>query len=519
MTYPIIPSLVTVFLDRTTPEPGELAGYAALLQAYELAIPLPDRLAIISQKHRQYQTEEWQVFTPRYRPEETLAAHLTFALKYEGIELGLLKKLFETLGPQPIVEWVTQEPLGQYSRKVWFLYEWLLEELLDVPDLTTGNYLDVVDERLQYGSTSERIPTKRQRIRNNLPGVREFCPMIRKTPVLESYQQLDLSQHIKQMIGKIHPDVMGRTAAFLLLKDSKASYAIEGEKPPQTRAQRWGRALGQAGQKLLTAEELVRLQQIVIDNPRFTKMGFREQEGFIGEHDRRVGTPIPDHISARWKDLPTLMQGLLETSQKLEQDVSFDAVLAAAVVAFGFVFIHPFVDGNGRIHRYLIHHVLAAKGYVTKGLIFPVSAIILEHIETYRQVLEAFSKPRLDRIEWKPTIDHNVEVLNETVDLYRYFDATKAAEFLYECVKQTAQQTIPEEVAYLEQYDQLKSYLDDTFEMPDDLVALLVRFLEQGNGKLSERAKAKEFKALTAPEVEAIEQVFQEIFLDDQIGS
>ncbi|WP_233208007.1 Fic family protein [Siphonobacter sp. BAB-5405] len=257
----------------------------------------------------------------------------------------------------------------------------------------------------------------------------------------------------------------------------------------------------------------MRLQQIVIDNPRFTKMGFREQEGFIGEHDRRVGTPIPDHISARWKDLPTLMQGLLETSQKLEKDVSFDAVLAAAVVAFGFVFIHPFVDGNGRIHRYLIHHVLAAKGYVAKGLIFPVSAIILEHIETYRQVLEAFSKPRLDGIEWKPTVDHNVEVLNETVDLYRYFDATQTAEFLYECVKQTAQQTIPEEVAYLQQYDQLKSYLDDAFEMPDDLVALLVRFLEQGNGKLSERAKAKEFKALTASEVGAIEQVFQEIFL------
>src|SRR5205085_2179056 len=90
--------------------------------------------------------------------------------------------------------------------------------------------------------------SKRHRIRNNLPGVKDFCPIVRKTALLEKYINLDLSQQIRKLIGKIHPDVMARTAAFLLLKDSKASYAIEGERPPQNRAQRWGRAIGQAGQ-------------------------------------------------------------------------------------------------------------------------------------------------------------------------------------------------------------------------------------------------------------------------------
>lgn len=241
-------------------------------------------------------------------------------------------------------------------------------------------------------------------------------------------------------------------------------------------------------------------------------MGFREQEGFIGEHDRRYGTPIPDHISARWKDLDALMDGLIATNQKLEKDGPFDAVLAAALIAFGFVFIHPFVDGNGRIHRYLIHHVLLRKEYVSKGIIFPVSAIILERLVEYRRVLESFSKSRLDLIEWKPAENNNVEVLNETIDLYRYFDATKQVEFLYSCVQQTIEQTIPEEVEYLEKYDLMKDYLDNLFEMPDKTVALLVRFLEQGNGKLSERAKAREFKELTEEEVDTIENKYQEIF-------
>ena len=57
-------------------------------------------------------------------------------------------------------------------------------------------------------------------------------------------------------------------------------------------------------------------------------MGWREQGGFVGGHDRQHGTPIPDHISARWQDLETLIIGLIETCDKLEKDETFDAVSA-----------------------------------------------------------------------------------------------------------------------------------------------------------------------------------------------
>lgn len=508
--------VVSALSDRTAPEEGYLVGYGAIHKTFGLQAVLPDILALISHKHKQYETPEWIVFTPRYMPENTLMGHLTFALKYEGIDLGILKKLFEKLESKEISKLIIEERTGRYSRKIWFLYEWLMGTQLDISDLSTGNYIDLVDEAIQFASQEVKV-SQRHRVRNNLPGVKDFCPMIRKTALLEGYINLDLSQRIKTMIGKIHPDVMARTAAFLLLKDSKASYAIEGEQSSQIRAQRWGRAIGQAGLQPITKDELIRLQQIVIDNARFTKMGFREQEGFIGEHDRRYGTPIPDHISAGWKDLDRLMEGLIATNQKLEKDGRFDAVLAAALIAFGFVFIHPFVDGNGRIHRYLIHHVLLRKEYVSKGIIFPVSAIILQRIGKYRSVLESFSKPRLDLIEWKPTQNNNVDVLNDTIDLYRYFDATKQVEFLYSCLQQTIEKTIPEEVEYLEKYDLMKDYLDNLFQMPDKTVALLLRFLEQGKGRLSVRAKAREFKELTEEEVDIIENKYKDIFQESKI--
>ncbi|MBA7569175.1 hypothetical protein ES708_10913 [subsurface metagenome] len=197
------------------------------------------------------------------------------------------------------------------------------------------------------------------------------------------------------------------------------------------------------------------------------------------------------------------------------EDSVFNAVLTAAIIAFGFVFIHPFVDGNGRIHRYIIHHILAKMNFAQQGVIFPVSASILDHIDDYRKVLESYSQPLLEFIEWKPTANNNVEVLNETIDYYRYFDATGQAEFLFDCVEDTIENIIPDEVNYLNKYDEMKRYLDNTFEMPDKMVALIVRFLEQNNGVLSKRAKSKEFEALKEDEIKDIENKYLEIFIEE----
>jgi Fic family protein len=189
-----------------------------------------------------------------------------------------------------------------------------------------------------------------------------------------------------------------------------------------------------------------------------------------------------------------------------------DPVISASIIAFGFIFIHPFEDGNGRIHRYLIHHLLAKKKFSQQGIIFPVSASILDHIEDYRQVLEAYSHTILDFIEWEETKDHNVNVLNKTIDYYRFYDATIQAEFLYDCVFDTIENIIHNELTYLIHYDEFKTIIDDEFEMPDRLVALLINFLDQNNGTLSKRAREKEFSELSEKEVESIENLYNKIF-------
>ena len=486
-----------------------LAGYSALIQAYDLKVPLPDYLCAIGTKHKKYDKKSWHIFTPRHEPENTLYGHLIFAFKYEGIDLAILNALFQKINSSEIQEIICAEPTGSYSRRLWFLWEWLRDEKLDIEDATRGNFIPLINSKLQYEGKS--YPSKRHRVRNNLPGTRNFCPLIRKTEKLEQYIGKKLSKTAIENIGQIHTDLLSRAAAFLLLKDSKASYTIEGENPPHSRIERWGRIIGEAGQRKLSIPELEYLQKIVIADNRFTVSGLRTEGGFVGVHDRSTGMPMPDHISARPNDLRALMNGLIETYELLSKD-DFDAVLMATLIAFGFVIIHPFEDGNGRIHRYLFHHVLAEKGFVPKGLIFPVSAVILERIGEYRKTLEHFSKPRLDLVEWRPTEKNNVDVLNKTIDLYRYFDATKQAEFFFECVEETVNKTLPEEVEYLKKYDLLNEFIKNYIAMPDKLVDLLIRFLVQNGGKLSKRAQKKEFEKLTNSEIQAIESKYTEIF-------
>lgn len=52
---------ISVFHGKTAPEPGNLVGYGAVIDTLKLAVPIPNKLAFISEKRRQYTTENWLV--------------------------------------------------------------------------------------------------------------------------------------------------------------------------------------------------------------------------------------------------------------------------------------------------------------------------------------------------------------------------------------------------------------------------------------------------------------------------
>lgn len=512
---PELPShYITDFRGRPLPEPGVLAGYAAIIEAYSLKLPLPRRLTAVGARYRPLSTHGWSMVAPRLAPEPTLEGHLVFALKREGVDLPVLAQLFAAIGGDEIADIVRATPTGSFSRRLWFLYEWLTDRELDLPNLGKLGLVRVVDPQQQFALDAGE-PSVRHKVINNLPGTPAFCPMVWRTPALEAASQKRLDLRARDAVDRINPDLVARAAAFMLLNDSKSSFAIEGERPSGNRTVRWGQAIAQAGSHRLTLAELDRLQRIVIGDARFVPLGLRTEGGFVGVHDRDTNDPIPDHISARHQDLQALMQGLVAYADRTLEG-GFDPVVAASALAFGFVYIHPYADGNGRLHRWLIHHVLAAAHYNPPGLIFPISAAILRRIDEYRQVLQGYSHALLPEIEWSKTVLGNVDVHNETADFYRYFDASPHSQFLYECVEQTIVEDLPEEVRFLKAFDRFNQEVQQLVDMPTGKVELLRKFLAQHDGRLSGRARDREFAMLTDAEAAEIERIYRDAF--DAIG-
>lgn len=513
---------VSIFLDRRLPTTATPVGYAAIIDAYDLQVPLPGELSAIGTTTSYHVRDGWRTFPNTQRIDQTLEGHLTFALRKEGVDLIVLKRLFQAVGPTAIEVMVRAKPTGIYTRRLWFFYEWLLGQRLDLPDLKTGNYVNAVDINIQFGRLGGggahfEPHEQRCRVSDNLPGTPDFCPLVFATPMLEALIDEDWPGKAREVLGKVSKDVIARTAAFLLLKDSKSSYVIEGEQPPASRIQLWGKAIGGAGRTPLDEGELLRLQRLVIGDQRFVRMGFRHEGGFVGEHDRENGSPIPEHISAKPEDLPSLIKGVIEFD-RLAEKAQGNPIIDAAALAFGFVYIHPFEDGNGRIHRYLIHHVLARGGFNPGGVHFPISSAILDRIDEYRRVLEGYSSKMLPLIEWEATADNNVKVLNDTADFYRFFDATSHAEFLYRCMRQTIEKDLPNEIRYLQNYDAFRAGIQKMFDMPERTFDNLVGFLNQNGGRLSQRALSREFAALTPGEVGEIERLYQDTFGVDHAG-
>jgi len=288
---------------------------------------------------------------------------------------------------------------------------------------------------------------------------------------------------------------------------------IEGEQPPQDRIQRWGRAIGEAGRTALDENELLRLQKIVIGDERFVKLGFGDEGGFVGEHDRETGAPIPDHVSARPEDLASLLQGPVSFDHGAAE--SLDAVIAAAILAFGFVYIHPFEDGNGRISRYLIHDIYVRDGLTPAGFIFPVSAIILKRLKEYNEALEHHSKPirELANYDFDP-MTHEMRLHNPQLiePLFRYPDLTQETLYLMRVTRECADVTLVRELDHLDRMERAKTALRETLDLPDRRLNLLLAMIHQNGGKLSANKRRGEFSDLDDQEVADAEGYYRTAF-------
>jgi hypothetical protein len=180
-------------------------------------------------------------------------------------------------------------------------------------------------------------------------------------------------------------------------------------------------------------------------------------------------------------------------------------VIHATAIAYGFVFMHPFEDGNGRIHRFLIHNILSRRGFTPSGIMFPVSAVMLKHMDVYDASLEAFSRPLLPLVDYSLDDQGRMTVHNPTGDFYRYIDLTVQTEALFEFIRETIEVELVEELRFLVSYDNTRRAIQEVADMPDRLIDLFIHCCLQNQGKLSKNKRDEFFARLSDAEVAKME--------------
>lgn len=490
-------------------------GYTWLKDHFQLeTAPLTHESAIGNRRRTASQGQLdciFESFSKNYLPpDNSPMGHLEFALKYDDLHLDLIHKVFAQLPEADITAYIEARPTSKYSRQIGFLYEFLTGATLCLNKAIGGNYVDLLDSTKYVTATT---PTKNQRwlINDNLLGNSNFCPVVRKTAFIAQQLGMDFTGRLTAFQETIPPHLFRRAIDYLYFKESKSSYDIERETAPPDREAKFVAALKRAGSgptgDALSESKLAELQTIIVE-PRFAHEHFRSWQNYVGQSMMGRAQRI-HYVCPPGQFVHSLMAGLADSASR---SAGINSVIRAAIIAFGFVFIHPFEDGNGRLHRFLIHDTLAHDKFVPEGMILPVSAYMLHHAAEYDAALEKFSKPLSQLANYSLNDEDEMTVNNpERIEgYYRYPDLTPQVEFLFHAIEKTITTELIEEVMYLQHYNAAREKIRDIVDLPDRQLDRMIKFLHQNQGHLS-KAKRAYFEHLTDAEIQRMEIAYQAI--------
>lgn len=485
------------------------AGYLYLIEKFDLNVCdllHKSYLTERSQKEVVISSDYKKISYPesRYQVGDTWQDNLVFALKYEGVNLEVLKAFFRRVPSDEVGAFISASPLGIYARRVWFLYEWLMDVRLEINDLKSGNYINVVDENLQIAFPEAAATRERRyRVLNNLIGTRDFCPLVRLTDDIRKMPAARLKDMADGLLRQYPSELIYRATRYLFVKETRSSFEIERETPTQKRMDAFVSILSAISEDAIDKTQLVSLQNQIVDD-RYQQSDWRKDQVYVGE------TMTPGHekvhfVAVKPRDVEAIMAAFLRVLERWIGAEGADPVVVAAVMSFAFVFIHPFDDGNGRIHRYLMHYILSRTGFTPREFLFPVSAVLLRKPMEYDKMLETFSRRVMSRLDYEIDDGGEIEVLNDSVDFYRYIDFTPIVEKFERVIGETIETEWKVELDYLKDYDEIRRRLRDIVDMPEKRVNQFISFVQSNGGRLSKR-KREFFAELSDEEVTRMEE-------------
>ncbi len=477
-------------------------GYQHLCETLRLSAFLPDSPARIAPVSRVTRTAE-ALLVPAHvapAPDQPLD-QLLFALKHEGVNLQILAQALRQIPAPDLLKRVQATPSSRYVRVLGFLWEAFLgRELAD--DVTiAGPTVDLFDAKRYLTAPSQR--NARWRVNFNGLGSLQYCVTVARTSAIEQLLALDILGRANAFLEALGQQVTDRALAWAYLHETENSFAIERETPTQDKAEAFVALLRQAHQPCRMDEGyLVELQNAALINPFDRAAAYRHEQNWLrgplrGAAGITYVLPPPEQVRA-------LMDGVLLFANRLPTVI--DPLVAAAIAAFGFVFVHPFMDGNGRLSRFLFHYALCQSGRLRHGLLLPVSVAMKRNEAAYLEALQRYSRPMRRRWEVRWLGDETYDFrFRGDASLYRYWDATPAVEFSLDMARQALEKALREETEFLQRFDQVYRDIDQHFDVRGNVLTTLVISALQNKGKVSKNRRKQFQLRVQSPVFDAIE--------------
>lgn len=411
--------------------------------------------------------------------------HVLFALKHEEVNLAILAQALPRIAASELLAALAQTPMGAYIRTACWLWEHFTGQQLQGLPAVGGVVAQLFDPRRYV--TGPSVRNSRWRTAFNGLGSLDYCATVLRTPSVQAGLEGRVLERAKEFVEHLGPELADRALTWAYLHETEGSYAIEQEAPSEDKARAFAQLLQQAHEKRpLTQQYLVELQNAAITNPLERATQFREEQNRLRGPQR--GAPGITYLPPPAPSVAPLMAELMSFANAAPTQVH--PIVAAAVSSFGFVYIHPFMDGNGRLSRFLFHHALCLSGQLTHGMLLPVSVAMKRNEARYLAALRGFSAKARERwsVRWIDGDQFDIR-FNGDDSIYRYWDATAAVEFGFEMAEQALEVDLKEETEFLARYDALLRAADDRFDVRGDVLSELVRFTLLNGGTVSKRRR------------------------------
>jgi hypothetical protein len=491
-----------------------MVGYAFVQQALNLMALPPQRPAVVKPTLRIEENLDHVAVPTAMLARMGLEAgdplaHLLFALKHEGVNLGILMEALSKISGNALLAEIHRAPGGAFARRACYLWEEANGTALDDAPAVTGAAVDLFDPKRYVTMPGER--NARWRVNFNGLGSPRYCATVERTPAVQRAIDSKLLDRIHAYADHLDASVRDRALTWAYLDETRSTFAIEKEVPDERKQQAFVALLHAAhARRPLSEDYLVELQQTTVPNPLDRAVSFRGMQNYLsnGLHGAPGVTylPPPPHIAVE------LMEELMAFANRAPK--AMDPLIAGAVASFGFVFIHPFMDGNGRLSRFLIHHALCRSGQLENGLILPISIAMKKHEYDYLKALQAFSIParQLWDVTWIGEDNYEFQYAGSPgYEVYRYWDATPAVDFCSRMAEQALDVGLRKNTEFLLRYDRVHREIDRKYDVRGSDLATLISVALENNGVISKKRRDR-YRYIVPDEVfDAIEQLSHEV--------